>query len=244
MKMTAGFTATLRAAMAALLVPSAAFATDPHAFGAGAVSIGTAVSGTMALGANGSSSSYSHNAEAARATISTTRSYTPNHASVTAGAAGATLTKSEGVAFNKSTGAATGGAASAGFAETGTRGVVGIDGVTSGFNGGGSRTVSDNVIKAGRNQGSYVEGTTASGFEAAVGFGRNVSTAPAPAGSTGGTRTRSVEVWGSSSGYTNGATASGALQHMNAAGIANIGASGHYFGRTNAAGTTGFVPAP
>ena len=66
----------------------------------------------------------------------------------------------------------------------------------------------------------------------------------APGVTIGGTQSKAVEVWGANSGYASGANTSGALENMNAAGIANIGASGSYFGKTNVSGSTGYVSAP
>ena len=40
-----------------------------------------------------------------------------------------------------------------------------------------------------------------------------------------------------------GANGSGALENLNAAGIANIGSSGYFFGKTNLSGSTGQVSA-
>ena len=133
---------------------------------------------------------------------------------------------------------------SAGYADTATCGTVGIHGVTTGYNGGGSGKHTENLIKAGTNQGSYVAGETVSGFEAKVAYSKEYSSAPAATGTIGGTRSAAVEVSGFNSGYASGANASGALENMNAAGIANIGSSGYFFGQTNLSGSTGHVTAP
>jgi hypothetical protein len=252
MKNIAGLIA-INTAIAALLTSSAALATGPHAGGAGStgsaggvgtVSAGTAVAGSFAVRNNGTSTSYAQNTESAKATITATKSYTPANGSVTAGVQGATKTESAGVAYNMSTGSGSGHALSAGYADTATHGTIGIRGVTFGFNGGGSGTHTDNLIKAGTNQGSYVLGETVSGFDAQVDYSRAYSSAPAPAGSYGGSRSGTVEVTGSSSGYASGANKSGALENMNAAGFTNIGSSGYFFGKTNLSGSTGYKAAP
>jgi hypothetical protein len=242
MKNIAGLIA-VHAAIAAMFASPAALATGPSAGSGGTVSAGTAVAGTFAVGNNGTSTSYAQNKESAKATITATKSFTPCYGNVSAAVQGATKTESAGVAYNTSTGSGSGHALSAGHADTATRGAIAIHGVTSGFNGGGSGTHTDNLIKAGANQGSYVAGETVSGFDAKVSYGKGYSNAPAPAGSTGGSRSATVEVSGSNSGYASGANSSGALQNMNAAGIANIGSSGYFFGKTNLSGSTGDVTA-
>lgn len=232
------------ASSVALLACGAALATDPHAHGKAAVSAGTAVAGSFALGANGSSTSYAHNSESARAGIHAATSHKPGYRSVDAAVQGTTRTESAGVAYNSSTGSGYGNALSAGHAHTATRGAIGIDGVTGGYNGGGSGTHAANLIKAGKNQGSYVDGQTVSGFEAEVHYARSGGSSHAPYGHAGGGRNAAVEVSGSSTGYASGASASGALEHMNAAGFSNIGSSGYFFGRTGVSGSTGYVTAP
>jgi hypothetical protein len=234
----------INAAIAALLASSAALATGPYAGGVGTVLVGTAVAGTFAVGNSGTSTSYAQNMESAKASITAARSAALCYPSVNAAVQGATRTESIGVAYNTSTGSGSGNALSAGHADTATRGAIGIHGVTSGFNGGGSGTHTDNLIKAGTNQGSYVAGETVSGFEAQVTYNKGYSSAPAPAGSYGGSRSATVEVSGANSGYASGANASGALENMNAAGLANIGSSGYFFGETNLSGSTGHVTAP
>lgn len=237
----------LNIVIAALFASSAAMATTPVAGGIGTVSAGTAVAGAFNVGSNGTSTSYAHNRETAMATVTATKGFTTSPApycdtnvSAKAGILGATKTTSDGVAYNTSTGSGTGHAVSSGHADTAVRGNVGIHGVTSGFNGGGAGTHTDNLIKAGANQGSYVSGETVSGFEAQVNYTRGFSATPAPAPS----RTGTVEVAGYNSGYASGANASGALENMNAAGMANIGASGYFFGKTNLSGSTGTITAP
>jgi hypothetical protein len=246
MKQSARHIVAVNAAAVALLASSAAFATDPFAKGAGSVSAGTAVAGGFSVGSNGSSTSYATNSESAKATITAAKSYAPNYCNTNVSAAitGGTKTESSGMAYNVSSGSGSGGALSAGHADTAVKGQIGIHGVTSGFNGGGSGTQTDNVIKAGTNQGSYVNGQTVSGFEADVHYARSSGYTTAPAGIQAPARTGSVEVSGSNTGYASGANASGALDNMNAAGVANIGASGYFFGKTNLSGSTGSVSAP
>jgi hypothetical protein len=243
MKNIAGFIA-INAAIAALLTSSAALATAPHAGGVGTVSAGTAVAGSFGVGNNGTATSYAQNREVAKATISASRNAALCYPSVKAGIQGSTRTESAGVAYNTSTGSGSGSALSAGRADTATQGSVGIHGVTSGFNGGKSGTHTENLIKAGTNQGSYISGETVSGFNAQVEYNRTSGSASAPAGSYGGGRSGAVKVAGSSDGYASGANASGALENMNAAGIANIGSSGYFFGKTNLSGSTGYKAAP
>lgn len=243
MKHIAGLIA-INAAIAALLSSSAAMATAPSAGGVGSVSASTAVAGSFNVGNNGTSTSFAQNKESAMATITAKKSFTtsiaPNcdrNVSANATIMGSTKTESAGVAYNKSTGSGSGSALSAGHADTAAGGAVGIQGVTSGLNVGMSGTRTDNLIKAGTNQGSYVSGETVSGFEANVSYNKAYETAA-------GSRTGKVTVTGSSTGFASGANASGALENMNAAGIANIGASGYFFGKTNLSGSTGHVTAP
>lgn len=243
MKKIAGLIA-INAAIAALLASSAALATTPYAGGVGAVSAGTSVAGTFAVGSNGTSTSYAHNMESAKASITANTNSAFCYPNVSAALKGTTRTESSGVAYNMSTGSGSGHALSSGYADTATHGTVGIHGVTSGFNGGKSGTHTDNLIKAGTNQGSYVAGEAVSGFEVQVDYSRGSSSTPAPAGSYGGSRSGTVEVTGSSSGYASGANESGALENMNAAGFANIGSSGYFFGKTNLSGSTGYKAAP
>lgn len=243
MKNIAGLIA-INAAIAALFTSSAALATSPHAGGIGVVSAGTSVAGTFAVGNNGTSTSYAHNMESAKASITASRSAALCYPSAKAAVQGATRTESSGVAYNTSTGSGSGYALSSGYADTATQGTVGIHGVTSGFNGGKSGTHTDNLIKAGTNQGSYIAGETVSGFDVQVDYSRGFGSTPAPAGSYGGGRSGTVEVTGSSSGYASGANESGALENMNAAGFANIGSSGYFFGKTNLSGSTGYKAAP
>lgn len=243
MKHIAGLIA-MNAAIAALLSPSAALATNPGAGGIGTVSAGTAVTGSFNVGNHGTSTSYAQNKESAMASITANKSYTTSYApncernvSANASILGSTKTQSAGTAYNISTGSGSGNALSAGNAGTATGGSIGIHGVTSGFNGGKSGTRTDNVIKAGNNQGSYISGETVSGFDAKVSYNKGYE-------STGASRTGTVAATGSNSGYASGANASGALENMNAAGLANIGASGYFFGKTNLSGSTGHVTAP
>lgn len=241
---------SLCVAIAVLVTSSAAMATGPSAGGIGTVSASTSVAGAFNVGNNGSSTSYAHNRESAMATITAMKGYTSSltpacdpNVSASASILGATKTQSAGVAHNTSTGSGTGNALSAGRADTAVSGTVGIHGVTSGYNGGKSGTHTDNLIKAGVNQGSYIAGETVSGFEAQVAYNKTFSNAPATTGIGAGSRTATVDVTGYNSGYASGANASGALENMNAAGIANIGSSGHFFGKTNLSGSTGYVSA-
>lgn len=254
---TTHFIASFGAGMAVLLAQSAAHATHPapaNAIATGNVSVGTAINGKFAIGQNGTSSSYAHNSQSASAIVNATRAYTPSQNAITAAVSGETKSESLGKAYNTSTGSGTGSALSSGFADTAVRGKLNIPGVTQGFNGGGSGTHTDSLIKAGTNQGSYVSGQTVSGFEAEVKYGKTYSVAPiaapapsatpAPAPSVGTTATKSVNVAGSNEGYASGANTTAALQQMNAAGIANINSTGYFFGKTKLSGSTGYASAP
>lgn len=255
--------ASIGTGMAVLLAQSAAHATQPassNAVASGKVAVGTAVHGKFAIGQNGTSSSYAHNSQAASATVNATRAYTPGTGNINAAVSGETKSESLGKAYNISTGSGTGSALSSGFADTAVRGALSIPGVTQGFNGGGSGTHTDSLIKAGINQGSYVTGQTVSGFEAEVKYGKAYSVTPiaaptpTPATTTttttvtapaaGGTTTKSVNVAGSNAGYASGANTTAALEQMNAAGIANINSTGYFFGKTRLSGSTGYASAP
>jgi hypothetical protein len=256
-----------------MLTQSAAHAGHPvqlvqsvptNAIASGNVSVGTAINGKFAIGQNGTSSSYAHNSQAATATVNATRAYTPGISNINAAVSGETKSESLGKAYNISTGSGAGSALSSGFADTAVRGALSIPGVTQGFNGGGSGTHTDSLIKAGTNQGSYVTGQTVSGFEAEVKYGKTYSVtpiaapastpatttatapapAPLPAPTAGGTTTKSVNVAGSNAGYASGANTTAALEQMNAAGIANINSTGYFFGKTNLSGSTGYASAP
>lgn len=246
MKNIAGIIATTTA-IAALFASSTVLATGSHTGGGGTVSpgaasvgnvsVGTAVAGTFSVGNNGTATSYAQNKESAKAMITATKSLDYCYGNTNAAIQGATKTESAGVAYNTSTGSGSGYAQSAGYADTATRGTIGVQGVTSGFNGGESGTHTNNLIKAGINQGSYVSGETVSGFDARVSYNKGYST-------LGGNRAATIEMSGANSGYASGANASGALENMNAAGIANIGASGYFFGKTNLSGSTGNMTTP
>lgn len=252
--------ASLGTGMAVLLTHSAAFATNPapsNAVTSGNVSVGTSIKGNFSVGQNGTSPSYAHNSQTATATVNATRAYTPSQNSINAIVSGQTKTESLGKAYNTSTGSGAGSAMSSGYADTAVRGRLSIPGVTQGFNGGGSGTHTDSLIKAGTNQGSYVTGQTVSGFQAEVKYGRNYSVtpvatpvpapttppAPAPAPVVGTTTTKSVNVAGSNEGYASGANTTAALNQMNAAGIANINSTGYFYGKTNLSGSTGYPSA-
>jgi hypothetical protein len=249
--------ASISAGMAVLLTHAAAHATTPapsNAVTSGNVSVGTSIKGNFSVGQNGTASSYAHNSQTASATVNATRAYTPSQNGINAIVSGETKTESMGKAYNTSTGSGTGSAMSSGYADTAVRGKLNIPGVTQGFNGGGSGTHTDSLIKAGTNQGSYVTGQTVSGFQAEVKYGKNYSTTPvatpapttttpAPAPVVGTTTTNSVKVAGSNEGYASGANTTAALNQMNAAGIANINSTGYFYGKTNLSGSTGYPSA-
>lgn len=215
-------------AFAALCVHSAALATQPSASGSGGAAAQVSSGGSMSIGSNGSALSYAASSQSAHASTTTATSHTPNYSNVRASVAGETATHSSGMAYNTSTGSGTGWANSAGAVSAAARGTVGIHGVNTGHSGGSTRTQSTFVIQAGRDQGSSVQGRTASGFETVVGYERN-----------GG-----VTVNAATTGYVTGTNVSSALAGMNAAGLASIQASGYFRGVGQSGGSTGAVPRP
>lgn len=227
-----------------LLAPLMASATEPRASGMGGIAIQSSVGGGFSLGTSGSALSYAQNSQAATAAIGATAAYTPNFTSVTAGVSGATTSASYGQAFNVSSGSGSGSAASQGSAGTWVHGIESIHGVTGGFNGGASGTYSQDVIQAGTNQGSYVAGQTASGFDSQVHYERAGGWMPAPVGTYGSGASSQVGVSTTNTGYAGGANTGGALEGMNAAGIANIQSSGYFFGNANLSARTRTVSAP
>lgn len=227
-----------------LSAQSAAFATQPSASGSGSVSIANTVSGNFAVGQNGSATSFAQNNEAATAKVTAMANSTPYHTAVNAGVIGKTTSESYGQAFNVSTGTGNGTASSVGSVNTGVQGAVAIHGVTTGFNGGNAITRSNNQVDAGTNQGSFVGGNTQSGFDTQIQYVRSATYTASPAGTTGGTRTSGVGIADQKSGYAGGSTSMGALDGMNAAGYANIGASGQFFAKAGLAASTGTVSAP
>lgn len=242
-------TTTISIGIATLLVPLSVFATGygasvpstvpsavPSASGYGSINIHSGVNGNFSLGANGTATSYAQNSEAATAKVGATTSFTPNYSTVAAGVSGATTSDSAGQAYNISTGSGMGTAASFGSSATLVGGTTSIQGVTGGFNGGGSGTQTSNVIQAGTNQGSYVMGQTLSGFDAGVNYARTATTT-FPVAGVGGSRSSTVSLSAFNSGYASGANSMGALTGMNAAGIANIGSSGQFFGNGNMSAT-------
>lgn len=243
-------TAKLASVLAvALSLQSAAFATQPSASGSGGVSIANTISGNFAVGQTGSSTSYAANNEAGTAKVTALANYTKNYGAVNAGIAGDTTSTSSGAAYNVSSGNGNGTASSIGSVNTGVHGVVAIHGVTTGFNGGNSNTQSNNQVDAGTNQGSYVDGSTKSGFNTQIQYSHSSSSAAAPAGSFGGVHSASVSVADQKTGYASGASVTGVLKDaagkdMNAAGLANIGAAGQFFAKAGLSGSTGTVTAP
>lgn len=215
-----------------------ASATQPTAGAAGNVSIVNTNAGSMSVGSNGRSTSYAANSESSHASVTSTASYRPGYSAVNAGVSGSTKTTSAGMAYNVSSGSGTGGAVSQGSTGAGVGGAVGINSVTNGFNGGGSGTTSSNNIAAGANQGSYVSGQTLSGFTTQIHYDKAASSAPV-AGYIGGTKNANVSISTLTNGYVSGANTSGALNGMNAAGIANIGAAGQFFTHTDLTGNIG-----
>lgn len=229
---------------AAFTVHATAFATEPSASGCGCVAIANTISGNLAVGKNGSSTSFAQNNEAASAKITAMTSNTPNYSNVSAGISGATTTDSSGKAYNVSTGSGNGTASSVGSANAAVYGNVAIHGVTTGFNGGSAFTLTNNQVDAGTNQGSYVVGQTMSGFNTQVNYTRMAESIGPKAGTTGGTHSAAVSITDQKTGYVSGANSSGKLEGMNAAGYANIGAAGQFFAKAGLAASTGVVAAP
>ena len=228
----------------ALSVQSVAFATEPSASGSGGVSIANTISGNFAVGQNGSATSYAENKQAGTASVKALANFTGNYGAVNAGITGTTTSDSAGMAYNTSTGTGNGTASSVGSVNTGVHGAVAIHGVTTGFNGGNSSTQSHDQVDAGTNQGSYVIGQTKSGFDTQIQYARTSSSAAAPVGTHGGSQSASVSIADQKTGYASGATTTGALAGMNAAGLANIGASGVFFAKAGLSTSTGTVSAP
>jgi hypothetical protein len=222
-------------------IHAAALATQPSAGGSGSVHSGTAVSGGFTVGSQGSSTSYATSSQSATASIGGAVNHTPGYCTVSAGIVGQTATQSSGKAYNISTGSGSGSAVSKGWADTAVRGSVGIAGASRGFNGGSAYTSTRDEIRAGTNQGSYVLGQTGAGFGVQLDYQRSGVKAGAPAGSVGGSSSRTVGVTTTTSGFAGGTNEYGALQGMNPAGVANIWANGGFSARGDLRGSTGPV---
>jgi hypothetical protein len=177
----------------------------------------------MSIGGNGSALSYAASSQSAAARLATNLSPSRTGASV----AGETATRSTGVAYNLSSGAATGLALSAGSAGTQVQGAVGLRGGQ--FAGGIAGAGSSFSIVAARNQGSSVDGHTAAGFEASMQRGGQAA-APSYGGTPGAASGWQV----STTGYVAGSNTSAALPGMNAAGVARIDGTGHFEARSQA----------
>lgn len=242
MKLNSLFSA-LSTAVPVFLLSGTAFATEPSSAGHGTVVISSKVGGNFAVGLSGTSTSFAQNTEAARAKVTGSAGYTPGYNEVNVAVGGTTLTESAGKAYNISTGSGTGGAMSKGMTDASVNGQANIHAVSTGFNGGGSGTHSTNVIVAGANQGSYVAGQATSGFDTQLNYAQTYSSSPVT-GFIGHARESGVSISGLTSGYASGANTSGALQGMNAAGLANIGAAGDFFSKLKMIGHTGVSIAP
>ena len=230
---------SLSFAFSAIAIHSSAQATQPSAAVGASVSIQNTVAGKFCVGSNGTSLSSARNSEAASASVSANANNTPNYGAVNAAVSAATTTDSSGNAFNVSTGNGSGSVTSIGTASTAAQGAVAIHGVTTGFNGGFTDTHTSNAISAGTNQGSYVAGETKAGFDVGVNYTQTAATTAAPAGTSGTGSSASVSIADQKMGYASGANVSGALDGMNAAGYANIGASGQFFVRAGLAAAVG-----
>jgi len=215
-------------ALAVLCIHSAALATQPTAAGGGSAAAQVASGGSMSIGSNGSALSYASSSQSAHAATTAATAHTPNYSNVRASIAGETGTQSAGVAYNTSTGAGTGWAQAAGQVSAGAGGTVGIHGVSLGDSGGDTRTQSNLVINAARDQGSSVQGCTASGFETGLRFDRS----------------QGVTVNATTTGYVTGTNATNTLAGLNAAGLASIQASGYFSGVGQVGGSTGTLPRP
>ena len=230
---------SLSLAVSAIAIHSGARATQPSAAVGATVSIQNTVAGKFSVGNNGTALSSARNSEAASASVTASANNTPNFSAVNAAVSAATTTDSSGNAFNISTGTGSGSASSTGAASAAAQGAVAIHAVTTSFNGGFANTQTSNAIFAGTNQGSYVAGQTKAGFDVGLHYTQTAATTAAPASTSGIGRSASVSIADQKSGYASGASVSGALDGMNAAGLANIGASGQFFVRAAMAATVG-----
>jgi len=216
-------------ATAMFCIHSAALATQPQATGSAHAAVRVATSGAMSIGSNGSALSVASSSQSAYAKTTPSMAQPacpPGTQGVSASVAGETATRSSGVAYNTSTGSGTGSASAAGSAGAAAQGSAGIQGLHTGNSGGSTGTYNTFNIQAVRNQGSGVQGSTASGFQTVLNFDR----------SSGPT------VQASTTGYVTGANASGALAGMNAAGVTSIQASGYFNGTGQA--STAAAPHP
>ena len=238
MKSTNLFT-SLSFAVTALAAATGANATQPSASIGANVTIQNTVNGKFAVGNNGTALSSAHNSEAASASVAASANATPHFGVVNTAISAATTTDSAGNAYNISTGTGSGSASSIGGAATAVQGAVAIHGVTTGFNGGIAGTTSGNAIFANTNQGSYVAGQTKAGIDVQLHYAQSAASTYAPSGTSGIERTANVSIADQKTGYASGATVSGALDGMNAAGLANIGASGAFFARAGMAASVG-----
>lgn len=229
--------------LATLAIHVATHATEPSAGIGGNISIGSTVHGGFNVGANGSSSSYATNSEAATVKVGAMGNYTPGFSTVNAGIYGDTSTQSFGKAYNVSTGSGFGGATSLGSVNTNVNGTAGIHTVTQGFNGGNAGTQSTNIIQAGTNQGSALTGQTSSGFSLDLHYAAQSSGTAAPAGSYGSASDASRSLSTQTTGYANGSNQTVSFTDLNAAGIANISSSGGFFAKTGLSTGT-YVSAP
>ena len=238
MKSTNLFT-SLSLAVTALTLHTGANATQPSAAIGANVAIQNTVNGKFAVGNNGTSLSSAHNSEAASASIAASANASPHFGVDNTAISAATSTDSAGNAYNISTGTGIGSASAIGGATTAVQGGVAIHGVTNGFNGGSAETTTSHAIFATTNQGSYVAGQTKAGIDVQLHFAQSVASTYAPDGTNGIGRSANVSIADQRTGYASGATVSGALDGMNAAGLANIGASGAFFARAGMAASVG-----
>jgi hypothetical protein len=138
-----------------------------------------------------------------------------------AGVVGTTWTDSSATATNRSTGQASGMAASTGSSHANVAGSAGIQGI--GGADGRSNAKLGTTIVAGPNQGASTTGRMDSGFEAHVSYTRSAI--------AGGT---SQQVDARTGGFANGSTSTNtSLTGLNAAGVARIGADAGYFSQSN-----------
>lgn len=213
-------------ALAAICLHSVALATPPAGAGSAGSTAQVSSSGSMSIGSNGSALSYAMSSQSAHAgTMMTTTLLPGSPPAISASIAGETATLSAGMAYNTSTGAGTGAAHAAGSVGAAAQGTVGFPGLNTGGSGGSTLTRSTFAIDAARNQGSSVQGSTASGFQTVLGVERS-----------GGVGVQATTV-----GYVKGTNASAALAGMNA-GLASIQASGYFSGTGQIGAGTGPRP--
>jgi len=217
---------------------AAALATQPCAGGIAGALVNASTGGSMSIGSNGSALSYATSSQSAATKITAGTTHLPGFSKVNASIGAETATQSAGTAYNSSIGSGSGWATSAGTVNAAAQGKLGIRGMSAADSGGSTGTQSSFAIHAARDQGSAVQGNTASGFETSLNFRRTGQTQAA------GTPGSGVALNVSTTGYVTGTNASNALAGMNAAAVADIKASGYFKGFGQVGAATGTVTGP